>query len=180
MTERLTKAEFRQIITWAYSLRGSCNRLHTATTLWTAEPEHRLLSAGYNGAPSRLPSCDEVGHLIVDGHCVRTNHGEENALLQCRSVDRLHGGIATILGTPCYNCARKLVSVGIKKIEYVGSYDNGAGSENISALFDAVPEFSWHSISIEMLGRTVQKAMKFSSELPGGLCENFAQLCSLV
>jgi len=180
MVERLTKTEFRQIVTWAYSLRSSCDRLHTATTLWTAEPEHRLLSAGYNGAPSGLPSCDETGHLIIDGHCVRSNHGEDNALLQCRDFDRLKGGIATILGTPCYNCARKLISAGVGRIEHIGAYYNGPGSENIFVLFQQVKGLSWCNIKIETLACTVQKAMKFSSQLPGGICGNFTQLCLLV
>ncbi len=175
MVLRLTKAEFRQIIMWAYSLRGSCNRLHTATTLWTAEPEHRLLAAGYNGAPSGLPSCDEVGHLIVEGHCVRTNHGEENALLNCRDFDRLKGGIATVFGTPCYPCARKLVSAGVRTVEYIGSYHNAHGGDHIEDLF-LQARCELRNIDIHELVCTLGKSIMFSQQSPGGMLKQFSDM----
>jgi deoxycytidylate deaminase len=30
---------------------------------------------------SGLPHCDEAGHLMEDGHCVRTVHAEANAIV---------------------------------------------------------------------------------------------------
>ena len=39
-------------------------------------------STGYNGSIKGLPYCDEVGHEMVDGHCVRTTHAEANAIVQ--------------------------------------------------------------------------------------------------
>lgn len=175
-TNRLTKAEYRQMMTWTTSLRGSCNRLHTATTLWTAEPEHRLLATGYNGAPSGLPSCDEVGHLMVEEHCVRTSHGELNAIKQCRDFDSLRGGIATILGTPCYSCARELISLRVSRLEYIGTYDNGKGSEYLEALFrDSKSEIV--CIIIYELLATITKALSFSINPPGGMLKNFPNLC---
>lgn len=130
-----TKREFRAIQTLFYSTRGTCDRLRTATTLWSSEPENLPLGAGYNGAPSGVPSCDEVGHLMVEGHCVRTIHGEENALLNCLDFEKLKGGTAVVLGTPCYKCAIKLVQVKIKKIEYYGTYANAQGAEHTKELF---------------------------------------------
>src|SRR3989344_2894887 len=41
-----------------------------------------ILSTGYNGSSRGLPHCDEVGHELVAGHCVRTIHAEANALVQ--------------------------------------------------------------------------------------------------
>ncbi|MEK9175414.1 MAG: hypothetical protein AAB795_02350 [Patescibacteria group bacterium] len=175
MISRLTKVEYRQMMTWTTSLRGSCNRLHTATTLWTAEPENRLLATGYNGAPSGLSSCDEVGHLIVEGHCVRTNHGEENALLQCRDFDNLRNGIATILGTPCYSCVRKLISKQVKRLEYIGTYNNAQGSEHLKALFDE-SKSDVVCISVDELIATISKAIAFSKNPPGGMLKDFPNL----
>ena len=167
MSERLTKAEFRMLETWAYSTRGTCDRLHTATTLWSAEPEHLFLSGGYNGAPAGQPACDEAGHLMVDGHCIRTNHGEENALLNCHDPDRLEDGIATILGsTPCYPCARKLVSKKIGIVEYIGNYENAHGAGYLDDLFkNALVKCVY--ISTDDLLKTLKKAFDFSGNSGG-------------
>lgn len=175
MIHRLTKAEYRQIMTWATSLRGNCDRLHTATTLWTVESENRLLATGYNGAPSGRPSCDEVGHLMVEGHCVRTSHGELNAIKQCRDFGSLRGGIATILGTPCYSCARELVSLRVDRLEYIGTYDNGKGSEHLETLFGD-GNLKVICISIDEFLTTITKALAFSVNPPGGMLKDFPNL----
>ena len=124
------KREFRAMITLFYSTRGTCDRLHTATTLWSPEPENLFLGAGYNGAPPGIPSCDEIGHLMVEGHCIRTIHGEENALLNCHNFEKLVGGTVTGLGTPCYRCAPKLVAKKVKRVEFYGEYRNYKNSED--------------------------------------------------
>lgn len=176
MSERLTKLEFRIMLTFVYSLRGTCDRLRTATTLWTPEPENRIISGGYNGAPSVHPACDDegVGHLMVENHCIRTNHGEENALLNCHSLDRLMGGTATILGTPCYPCARKLVSVGIAKVEYIGSYKNAQGVDYLEALFERANITKLHINPTELVLIMI-KSIEFAKG-PGGPLASFSGL----
>ena len=56
-----------------------------------------ILSTGYNGSIRGMPHCDEVGHLMENGHCVATVHAEANAILQAakngvadRRGDHLH------------------------------------------------------------------------------------------
>ncbi len=53
--------------------------------------DKQILTTGYVGAAAGMPHCDEVGHEIHtviddDGtqseHCVRTIHGEQNAIIQ--------------------------------------------------------------------------------------------------
>lgn len=171
MEKRLGKRESRMVVTWAYTLRSSCDRLHTATTLWSPEPENRLLSAGYNGAPSGLPSCDEVGHFIIGEHCLRTNHGEENAIFQCRDLGSLKSGTATVIGTPCYSCARRLVSVGVRQVEYIGTYENAEGIEELDALFHSAQVECLRFGSEDLFG-VLMKAFAFSSN-PGGIFKSF-------
>ena len=95
--------------------RSSCDRLHAGSIL---VKDKRIISSGYNGAPPGMPTCDEVGHLMEEGHCVRTIHGEHNAILQAAST----GGVSTKDSTmytkysPCIHCAKYVISAGVTRI----------------------------------------------------------------
>jgi dCMP deaminase len=95
--------------------RGSCDRLHTAAIL---VKNKRVISSGYNGAPPGMPTCDQIGHLLEEGHCVRTIHGEHNAILQAAQM----GGISTVGSTmyakynPCIHCAKYVIAAGIQRV----------------------------------------------------------------
>jgi dCMP deaminase len=85
--------------------------------------DKRILTTGYNGAPSNLPHCTEVGCLMVNGHCVRTLHAEQNAIIQ----GALHGvdvSCSTIYVThqPCLVCAKMIINAGIERVVYAGHY----------------------------------------------------------
>jgi dCMP deaminase len=123
--KRVSWDKFWFLIAMIYSVRGTCNRLRTACIIVN---DNRLVGAGYNGSVSGLEHCDEVGHLIIEGHCERTLHAEENAIL---NTDRIHlkGATAYILGTPCIRCIRLLVNAGVRAIYYLGSYKNARGSQ---------------------------------------------------
>jgi dCMP deaminase len=162
--ERLSWDEFFILLLHFYATRGTCDRLRAAAII--ASENHKLLSAGYNGSPPSLPHCDDLGHLMVDGHCLRTNHAEENAVLNAGDLSRLHNGTAYILGRPCYPCARRLVSVGIRRMVFVGEYENAEGGDLVSALcrqkgvkLDWVEDFNFAAI--------LQKAINFLQG-PGG------------
>lgn len=64
-----------------------------------------------------------MGCLIVNGHCVRTLHAEQNAIIQAA----LHGVStdgATIYVThqPCLICAKMIINAGISRVVYGGDY----------------------------------------------------------
>ena len=95
--------------------RSTCDRLYSGAIL---VKDNRIIATGYNGAPPGLPHCHDAGHLLEDGHCIRTIHGEHNALLQAA----IQGG-ATTRGatmyskyTPCMHCAKYVVACGIKRV----------------------------------------------------------------
>lgn len=101
--------------------RSSCDRLAAGAIL---VKENRIIATGYNGAPPGLPHCDEVGHLMEGGHCVRTIHGEHNVLLQ---VARLQGAStegATLYSkyVPCIHCAKYVVACGVKRVVFSKIY----------------------------------------------------------
>jgi dCMP deaminase len=71
------------------------------------------------------------GHLIRDGHCVRTLHAEENALIQC-ALDGVSPTGATVYtsASPCYDCAKRLVRVGVVKVFHGEEYGSRYGLSN--------------------------------------------------
>src|SRR4030066_140986 len=66
------------------ALRSTCDRAFVGALLVR---EKRILTTGFNGSPAGLDHCEEKGHLIVDGPCVRTIQAEANAIIQAA----LHG-----------------------------------------------------------------------------------------
>ncbi|MCO6530930.1 MULTISPECIES: deoxycytidylate deaminase [Lactobacillus] len=100
--------------------RSTCDRALVGSVL---VKDNRIIGTGYNGSVTGEPHCDDVGHQLVDGHCVRTIHSEMNSLIQCA-----RNGVSTdnteiyVTHFPCYNCAKALVQAGIKRINYYFDY----------------------------------------------------------
>lgn len=118
------------ISTLAHSVMASCDRLRTATGIFKGK---RLRGVGYNGSLPGHKHCDEAGHLLIDSHCLRTRHGEKNALSNTPEQFK-QGGEAIVLGTPCITCVQDLIHEGIKTIHYVGEYQNARGKEEIQSI----------------------------------------------
>jgi len=102
------------------SERATCPRMHVGCVL--VKNKH-ILATGYNGSIPGDAHCEDDGCLIVDNHCVRTNHAEMNAIIQCA----IHGtnptgSTAYITNMPCTTCAKALISAGIKEIVVFSDY----------------------------------------------------------
>jgi deoxycytidylate deaminase len=52
----------------AWAARATCDRLHAGVV--AVNDENQVLASGYNGSPRGMDHCDDVGHLMVEGHCV--------------------------------------------------------------------------------------------------------------
>ena len=66
-----------------------------------------------------LPHCDEVGHEMVDDHCVRTTHAEANAIVQAaKNGVSINGSEIYVTASPCYNCFKLIANSGIKTIYF--------------------------------------------------------------
>lgn len=94
--------------------RATCDRAHIGTVL---VKDKYIISSGYNGAPHGLSHCDQVGHLMENGHCVRTTHAEQNAIIQAA----VHGSStkgATLYSThsPCKICAKIILNAHIRRV----------------------------------------------------------------
>jgi len=104
----------------AVSERSTCDRALVGCVLVL---DKRILTTGFNGSPAGQEHCDEAGHLIVDGHCVRTIHAETNAIIQAA----LHGvstrgSTCYVTHLPCINCTKALINAGITRIVYGEAY----------------------------------------------------------
>lgn len=79
---------------------------------------NRVLSMGYNGSVTGAPHCLDEGCLVIDNHCRRTNHAEANAVLHAaKNGIALDGATLYITGMPCVDCAKDIVSVGIRRVK---------------------------------------------------------------
>jgi dCMP deaminase len=107
-------------IAYAVSERSTCDRAFVGCVLVL---DKRILTTGFNGSPVGQPHCDEVGHLLVDEHCVRTIHAETNAIIQAA----VHG-VSTrgcscyVTHFPCLNCTKALINAGITRLVYHIAY----------------------------------------------------------
>lgn len=115
------------------SQRATCPRLHAGAVI--VNTDRRILSTGYNGAPSGLGHCTDEGCLMEDNHCVRTVHAEINALASAARI-----GVpvldATIYLTarPCIRCVQVLINAGISRLVYRSEYDSDNRRDDTMAL----------------------------------------------
>ena len=103
----------------AISLRSTCPRLQVGAVI---THKNRIVTTGYNGAPPGEQHCTEVGCMIVDGHCKRTIHAEENALEQLN----LHGYPLKMYVThePCVICRERAKMYLIHEITWERNYES--------------------------------------------------------
>ena len=117
------------------SKRSTCLRRSVGAVLVRNK---RILATGYNGAPSGLKHCIEIGCLrlklnIPSGQrheLCRALHAEQNALIQ----SSLHGISvkgATLYATtqPCVICAKMLINAGIVEIVITQGYPDKLAME---------------------------------------------------
>jgi len=96
------------------SERSTCDRAHVGAVIVR---NRSIVSTGYNGSVSGAKHCDDVGHLMVDGHCVRTIHAEQNAIAQAAKLgNSVDGCTIYITHFPCLNCFKLLLNSGITTI----------------------------------------------------------------
>ncbi len=115
--------------------RSTCRRHHVGAV---AVREKHILATGYNGAPSRLPDCLELGCLrdelgIPSGtrhEICRGIHAEQNVIIQAALHGvSLEGSTIYCTHTPCVLCAKMLVNARIKRFVSFGRYDDNTFTE---------------------------------------------------
>jgi len=112
--------------------RSTCRRHHVGAV---AVRNKHILATGYNGAPSGLKDCLELGCLrdemnIPSGtrhEICRGIHAEQNVIIQASLHGvSLEGSTIYATHTPCRLCAKMLVNAKIKRYVSYGKYDDDA------------------------------------------------------
>jgi len=113
------EAYFMNIAT-EVATRSTCDRKRVGAVI---VKDKTILSTGYNGSIKGLPHCDEAGHEMVDGHCIRTTHAEANTIVQAaKNGVEINNGEIYITASPCYNCFKLIANAGIKLIYFLEFY----------------------------------------------------------
>ena len=113
---RVSWDEYFMDIAAVIATRATCARKHVGAVIVR---DHTILSTGYNGSIRGTPHCDEAGHLMEDGHCVRTIHAEINAVIQAaRNGVRIDQGDIYVTASPCWNCFKAIANAGIRRVVF--------------------------------------------------------------
>jgi dCMP deaminase len=116
MSVRTSWDEYFMEIARQVASRATCDRKHVGALLVR---DRIILSTGYNGSIRGMPHCDEVGHLMENGHCVATVHAEANAVLQAaRTGVRIEASALYTTASPCWPCFKLVANAGIVRIVY--------------------------------------------------------------
>ncbi len=110
------------------STRSTCIRRHVGAVL---VKEKKILATGYNGVPSGISHCADVGCLrdeeqIPSGQrheLCRGLHAEQNAILQAAYHGvSIQGSVLFCTNFPCVICSKMLINAGIRQIFYLEGY----------------------------------------------------------
>ena len=94
--------------------------------------DKRILTTGYNGAPSGVKTCKERGYCLRDKLNIASGtraemcyaiHAEQNAVIQAAKMGiSVEGATIYVTHQPCSVCTRILINAGIKRIVYNEAY----------------------------------------------------------
>lgn len=142
---RETWDEYFMRIAETVATRATCDRKHVGAIIVL---NRVIVSTGYNGAPRGMPSCDEVGHEMKEmggrQSCVRTVHGEANALVQAaRTGASVEGATLYTTASPCYDCLKLIINAGIVRIVSKEFYGSRYGMSGEMVAFARAANVEW-------------------------------------
>jgi dCMP deaminase len=126
--ERPSWDEYFMDITCLVAKRATCLRRAVGAVVIK---DRRLLSTGYNGAPSNVRHCAETGCLrqqlkVPSGErheLCRGIHAEQNAIIQAAYHGvSIKGATLYCTNQPCSICAKMIINAGIVRIVYQDGY----------------------------------------------------------
>ncbi len=124
--------------------RSTCLRRQVGAVL---VKEKNILATGYNGTPSGITHCAEVGCLrqrlgVPSGErheLCRGLHAEQNAIIQAAKHGvNIAGSTLYCTNSPCSICSKMLINAGIARIVYLEGYPDTLSQEML--LEAGIPE----------------------------------------
>lgn len=129
--------EYFMEITRLVARRSTCMRRSVGAVL---VKDKNILATGYNGAPSGVAHCLDVGCLrermaVQSGErheLCRGLHAEQNAIIQAaKHGTNINGATLYCTTMPCIICSKMLINAGILRIVYAQGYPDQLAEEMI-------------------------------------------------
>lgn len=130
--------EYFMQITHLVATRSTCLRRQVGALL---VKDRNILATGYNGVPSGIRHCEEVGCLreqlkVPSGErheLCRGLHAEQNAIIQAaRHGINIQGSKLYCTDSPCSICSKMLINAGIEQIIYGRGYADDLAREMLA------------------------------------------------
>jgi dCMP deaminase len=125
-------------ITELVAQRSTCLRRKVGAILVR---DKRIIATGYNGAPTHISHCLDVGCLreqqgIPSGErheLCRGLHAEQNAIIQAANLGfSVEGSVLYCTNLPCAICAKMLINISVKEVYYREGYPDSLTSMMMS------------------------------------------------
>ncbi len=133
MDKRLSWPEYYMGIAKLVAERSTCTRRKVGAV---AVRDKRVLATGYNGAPSGLDHCLDIGCLrqqmgIPSGQrheICRGLHAEQNVIIQAAIHGvQLKGAVIYCTTQPCLICTKMLINCAVEAVYYAEAYPDDLG-----------------------------------------------------
>ncbi|MHB1399060.1 MAG: deoxycytidylate deaminase [Trichloromonadaceae bacterium] len=150
--ERPSWEEYFMDIARLVARRSTCLRRQVGALL---VKEKNILATGYNGTPSGITHCAEVGCLrqqlgVPSGErheLCRGLHAEQNAIIQAAKHGvNIAGSTLYCTNSPCSICSKMLINAGIARIIYLEGYPDSLSQEMLREA--GIPEIAFAELPI--------------------------------
>ncbi|HEY6837285.1 MAG TPA: cytidine/deoxycytidylate deaminase family protein [Geobacteraceae bacterium] len=140
--------EYFMEITHLVAKRSTCLRRQVGAVI---VKDKNILATGYNGAPSGVTHCIQVGCLreklkVPSGErheLCRGLHAEQNAIIQAaKHGTNIDGATLYCTTMPCVICSKMIINAGVRRIVYEEGYPDELAAELMGESGVAVERFA--------------------------------------